>query len=179
MADSNYVIDIAAEFASGEQTIDRLDALSARLTGTGRKSSDFQDAILRLATQLDVLKASTAGAESALADASARYAGLEKDAISASKALERAKISGVIPDDVAARAEATARAVEDYTSTVARLEDKVRGARGEQEKLEKVQQALHKIGVRNEEQAAVSLRDFGRMHLAVSQLPGPLGRLGG
>jgi hypothetical protein len=110
MADSQFVIDIAAQMPSGPATIAELEQLSAGLTGAGRRSDDFQSAIKRLSTELDTAKAASAAANAMLAEGSDQYRILEREALRASKALEAAQMRG--PELAAAAGQAQKAAAE-------------------------------------------------------------------
>ena len=90
MADSEYIIEIASQLSGVDAASAELDALAAKLDGSGAKSAAFDDAIKMLTRDLDAAKAATAAANAALSDGRTEYAQLERAAINAANAAERA-----------------------------------------------------------------------------------------
>ena len=90
MADSEYIIEIASQLSGVDAASAELDALAAKLDGSGAKSAAFDDAIKMLARDLDAAKAATAAANAALSDGRTEYAQLERAAVNAANAAERA-----------------------------------------------------------------------------------------
>jgi len=90
MADSEYIIEIASQLSGVDAASAELDALAAKLDGSGAKSAAFDDAIKMLTRDLDAAKAATAAANAALSDGRTEYAQLERAAVNAANAAERA-----------------------------------------------------------------------------------------
>lgn len=113
MSDVQYAIDIATEMPSGEVTLSQLDDLTAKLVGGGKSSDVFQQAIQQSAAALDAARAAAKLTASALAEAETEYSRLERAAVQASKAAEKAaaRNGGIVPDDMAAAALAASNAV--------------------------------------------------------------------
>ena len=90
MADSEYIIEIASQLSGVDAASAELDALAAKLDGSGAKSAAFDDAIKMLTRDLDAAKAATAAANATLSDGRTEYAQLERAAVNAANAAERA-----------------------------------------------------------------------------------------
>src|SRR5690606_23727304 len=76
--------------------------------GAGRKSDEFQAAMQLVSSQLDAAKVAAAAANSALAQGQDHYQQLERDAVRAGKALEKASAQGPVLEAGAAKARAAA-----------------------------------------------------------------------
>lgn len=124
MADTQYAIEIAAAMPAGEVTISQLEQLGAQLTGADKNATRFADQISKVTASLDAAKAASAAANAALATGNQRFAELERAALGAAKAAERAalKNGGVVPFEISARAAETAMAVDHYGDTLRALE---------------------------------------------------------
>lgn len=179
MADSQYIIEIATSMPDGASTIAELDDLTAKLTGAGKRSDDFQRAVKRLTTDLDAAKVASAGAAAALAAGNDQYKILERDAIRAGRAVETANSKGrVSPGLVQQALDARAR-LDAYAGSLKKLEDASVAATGKQDKLAKVLANVNKIGAHADARAAALNMKYEKLGAAVSRLPGPLGRIGG
>jgi hypothetical protein len=121
VAEAQFVLDIAAQLTGEDATVAKLNELAAELSGAGKGAAAFQDAIRVASDALTSAKAASAAAAVALAEGNAEYALLEKAALQAAKAAERAalKNKGVVPDDLQAKADAAANAVNAYARKVA------------------------------------------------------------
>lgn len=181
MADASYIIDIAASLPDGATTIAELDALTESLTGAGRRGEDFQEAIKRISDQLVGAQAAAESANAALAAGSVEYATLEREALRASKAVERAaaKGKGAVPPELVQQARAAHEALDSYGVSLEHLEKTAAKANGEQKKLAGVLGNVNKIAARVDDRNAKSIEKYGRLQQLVSQLPGPFSRLGG
>jgi hypothetical protein len=178
MADSQYIIEISAEM-TGTETISELDALTATLTGAGKKSDDFQRAVKRLTSDLDAARVASAASTAALAAGNDQYKILERDAIRAGKAVEKAQGKGLF-DARAIRSAHEARAALDaYSTTLKGLEGNAAAATAKQDKLARVLGNVNKIGGHADARAMALNQKYEKMQAAVSRLPGPLGRIGG
>jgi len=89
MADASFVIDIASQVRGVSATTSELDSLAGQLSANGAKAAMFDDALARLSGELESASAATTASNAALADGSAKYARLEKDAVGAAQAVER------------------------------------------------------------------------------------------
>lgn len=178
MSDASWILDIAANMPGGQQTIAELDALTESLTGAGRKSDAYQQAIKQLSDQLDVARAASAAANDALAEGNAQYTQLERDAVRAAKALERANNKNVVPVALKEQADAAQAALQAYGSTLAGLEKDAMKAAGGTATLEKQLGNVEKIGKRVDDRNKIASQQYGKLARAVAFLPGPLGRIG-
>lgn len=175
MADSEYIIEIAAQLPDGPTTIAELDRLTATLTGAGRRSDDFQAAMKRLGNDLDVAKTAAKAANDALALGSDNYRVLERDALKASKAVERAAAKGVVPDEIAKQAKAADIALAQYGFQLAALEKASKGADTEQARLAGHLDKVRKVAQHVDERNAKSIEKYGRLGQAAGLIPGPIG----
>lgn len=175
MADSQYVIDIAAQLPDGPTTIAELDRLTASLTGAGRRSDDFQAAMKRLGDDLARAKSAADTANAALASGSDQYRVLERDALRASKAVERAAGKGAVPTEIAKQAKAADLALAQYGFQLAQLETASKGANGEQARLASHLDKVRKVAQHVDERNAKSIEKYGRLGQAAGLIPGPLG----
>ncbi len=119
---AQYVVDIAANLAGGKNAIVELDALSDKLIGSGAGAEDFAAAIADVAKKLTGAEAASIAANTALSAGEQRYKDLEKAAIAAGKAEEKAAKLGVVSPDVAAAAVAATNAVNEQARALAQLE---------------------------------------------------------
>lgn len=109
MADANWILDISASLdGQSQHTLAELDALTESLVGAGKRSDEFQAAMKLVSSQLDAAKVAAASANAALAEGQGHYAQLERDAVRAGKALERAALQGPELEAGAAKARAAA-----------------------------------------------------------------------
>ena len=91
MADSvQYAIELAARLSGGDATASQLDAVADKLNGAGRDAGFFEDALTQVASKLDAARTASAAANAALGEGEATYAQLERAAVKAAKAAERA-----------------------------------------------------------------------------------------
>jgi hypothetical protein len=179
VADAQYIIDIAAEMPNGTATIAELEALSSKLTGAGTRSDSFQNAIKRLSSELDGAKAAADAANAALAQGSSEYSILEREAVRAGKALEKAQAGKHVPLDVYRQAQQANAALSAYEGKLKGLEAASKSAGGEQAKLAGALEKVRKLAAHVDQRNAALNQRYEKMGQVVSFLPGPLGRLGG
>ncbi len=178
MADSEWVLNIAAEMPDGAATIAELDAMTDRLVGATKRSDDFQAAVKSVTVALDAAKMASSQAAAALAQGSEQYRLLERDAIRTSKALENAQAKGRFDPRAALAAHDASTALTAYTSTLKRLEDASAAANGEQARLAKQLANVTKLGAHADARNAALSQRFEKLGVAVGRLPGPLGMVG-
>lgn len=117
MADAAWILDISASLdGQSQHTLAELDALTESLIGAGKRSDEFQAAMKLVSSELDAAKVAAASANAALAQGSEHYQQLEKDAVRAAKALEKASAQG--PDLEAGAVKARA-AADEYRAMLA------------------------------------------------------------
>lgn len=133
---AQYIIDVASQVDGADKTLDELDAISAKLTGTARGATTFDAALVKLSNSLTAAGSASKAANAALAEAETQYSALEKAALQAAKAEEKAAALGVVPPDIAAKAAAAASAVNAYSKTLKGLEDAAAKAKTEETALE-------------------------------------------
>lgn len=175
MADQQYVIDISANL-TGTESLDQLDRLTEALTGAGKKGDAFQAAMRAVSGQLDAAKTSAAAANAALAEGQAHYSQLEREALRAAKALEKAAVKGAVPDGVAANAKAADAALAAYTGKLRGLEAASASATAEQAKYEKQLRNVEKVAGHVDARNAEAIKRYSKLAEASAVLPGPLGR---
>lgn len=131
-ADAQYIVDVASQMSGAQQTLAQLDAITANLTGASRGAVAFDSALVKLSNGLDAARASSQAANSALLEGESQYSALERAALQAAKAEEKAALSGVVPPDVAAKAAAATQAVNQYAATLRSLETAAAGAKAQE-----------------------------------------------
>lgn len=89
MADSSYVIEVAAQVSGAAASTAELDSLSSSLSGSGVNAAHFDDAISRLTADLNVAKAATTAANAELGAGKSQYKQLEVAAEKAAKQVEK------------------------------------------------------------------------------------------
>ncbi len=171
MADADYVIQIAAQMPDGLATIEQLDKITASLTGAGKRGADFQTAMASVSTQLDAATRASVAANASLAEGSDHYRTLERDAVKASKALERANGKGFVPLDVQRQAQTTNAALQAYTPTLKALEDKALGATTAQAKLAQQLANVRKVADHVDARNGASMQKYERLSQAAGLLP--------
>jgi hypothetical protein len=174
-----FVIPIEAPFPDGDATVAQLEALSATLTGAGKRSDDFQSAIKRISSGLDVAKASSDSANAALKDGAEQYRVLEREAIRSAKALERSQVAGKFDPRAARSAAEASAALGTYGDKLAVLEKNAAAATAGQGRLSNALKAAEKAAAGVDAKQAGNLQKLEKLQAAVSRLPGPLGVLGG
>jgi len=180
MAQAEYAIDIAARMTGAEATTSELDALTADLMGAGKGAEFFQAAIQRVAGDLDASKAATIAANEALAAGQSEYRLLEKAALQAAKAAEKAalKNGGVIPDDLKTKLDATNGQVEAYARTLKGLETNVTDATAKEKKLGETLSNVKKLSGHVDKSFTGQAESLSKLQSGLSAIGGPLGRLG-
>lgn len=173
-----FAIGIAAAMPEGDATIAQLDALSERLTGAGKNADFFKDALSRVGNQLDAAKAASVAANSALAAGQQEYRELERAALQAAKSAEKAALTGVIPPDVAARASATAAAVNAYAGKLDVLEREAAQAAAQQARLATVMGNVQRLQGHVNARFTAGSESLAKLRGGLGQVGGPLGALG-
>lgn len=178
-ADAQWVLDIAANLPDGAATIAELDRLTERLTGAGQRSDGFQAALKRLSSELDLAKAASEKANQALAAGNDQYKILEREALRASKALERANQKNVVPIELAREAQRANAALKAYEATLRPFEAEAAKAAAAQSKLASSLDKVKKLGAHVDARNAALNQKYEKLGQVVGMLPGPLGRFGG
>jgi len=179
-ASAQYAIDIAARMTGGEYTSAQLDSLTANLAGSGKGAAHFQDAIQQIGDKLLAAKASVEGANGALAVASTEYGNLQRAALQAAKAAERAalKNAGVVPDALAAKASEASGALSAQASVLKTLEANADKAAAEEASLVNTMGNLRKMGAHVDKSLTGNAERAAKLQGALGQLGGPVGVLG-
>jgi hypothetical protein len=176
-ADAQYVIDIAATMGGGETTLAQLDELTSQLMGAGKNAEFFQQAIVKVSADLDAARAAAESANDALAQGKSEYATLERAALQAAKAAEKAglKNAGVVPHELAARAAETAMAVDHYALKLGELEASATGADKQQAHLTQTLANVKKMSGHVDKSIAGQAESFEKLASGLGVIPGPLG----
>jgi hypothetical protein len=177
-ADAQFAINIAAAMPAGEATVAQLDALTSELMGAGKGAEHFTTALARVSTSLDSAKAASVAANASLADGKAGYAQLERAALQASKAAEKAALKGVVPPDVAAKAAQASSAVNQYAGVLATLERRAKSAAAEETHLASTLGNVKKLAGHVDKTLAGNAERLSKLQGSLSAVGGPLGRLG-
>lgn len=177
-SNAQYVIDIAAQMTGGEKTLAELDTLTADLTGAGKGAEHFQQAIAEVSTALDVARLASEAANVALAKGEDEYATLERAALQAAKAAEKAALKGVIPPDVAKSAADASAAVTDYAKTLEGLEREAKKATREEEQLGKTLSNVRQLSAHTDKSFAAQAESLSKLRGGLNSIPGPAGKLG-
>lgn len=177
-SEAQYVIDIAARMPEGEQTIAELDEITAKLTGAGRGASHFQAAIAQASNALSAAKAAAAAANTSLAEAEGRYSELERAAVQAAKAQEKAARLGVVPPNIAREAAQAQAAVDSFALELAQLEKAARAANAEEARFAQTLTNVKKISGHVDKSLAAQAEALGKVQGGLGAIGGPLGSLG-
>lgn len=147
MADSSYIIDVAASMPDAGVTTAQLDELSASLISAGADAEALDQAALHVGQQLRAAAAAVTEANAALAEGNARYSELETAALRAAKAAERAalKNGGVVPADLQAQLHGAVSALEQEAHALARLEQEAQAAAKAEAHLGQTQANIKKL----------------------------------
>lgn len=178
MADSTWILDIAAEMPDGAATISELDQMIAKLSGATRRSDDFQAALKRVTADLDAAKAVSASAAAALAQGSEQYKILERDAIRTAKALDNAQAKGRFDPRAARSAHEAQVALDAYTGTLRGLEQAAAAAQGKHDGFARTLANIDKLGKHADARNQALAQRYEKLNAVVGRLPGPLGQIG-
>lgn len=107
---------------AGEKTIAQLDELTRQLLASGAGADALHDAVATASNALASARDITAATNAALAEGNAEFARLERAAVQAAKAQEKAAQLGVVPPDVAASLSAATADLEAHTTKLRGLE---------------------------------------------------------
>lgn len=180
MADVSFAIDIAAQMPEGEATLTQLDALTAKLMGGGKNADHFQRAIQQVSNQLGAAKAAAEAANATLEAGNAEYRQLERAALQASKAAEKAGRSnaGAIPPELAAKAAQASLALEHHAGALAQLEARAKSADAAEAQLGRTLDNVKKLNAHANTSLAQQSERLGKLRGAIGNVGGPLGALG-
>jgi hypothetical protein len=183
VADATYIIDVAASF-KGEQTLAQTDALNAKLVSAGASAADFQTAVVSLSRSVAAAAATSAAANTALAEGNAQYKLLEQSANQAAKAVEKAAAGskGVVDlkeyrAAVNASKQASA-ALDAHVLSIAKLEAAAKKAAAEEQHFGNALSNTRKLAAAAEATANLHERTLKKTAGALNGLGGPLGKVG-
>jgi hypothetical protein len=145
VATEAYIIDLAANFDGADATSAQLDALSQSLIDAGADAQQLEAATIGVAAQLRAAGDATREANAALAEGNARYTELERAAIKASKAAEKAALSGKLTPELAQNAHDAIAALNAETSSLKGLEASAAAAAKAEAKLSNTHKNLTKL----------------------------------
>ncbi len=149
MAATAYVIDVATNMPDAGMTTSQLDELSQSLIDAGASAETLEAATMQVAAQLKAAKDATTAANAALAEGNTRYGELERAALNAAKAAERAALNGKLDPTMARTAHEAARALEQEATALKRLEGEAAAAARAEAKLAATQGNLAKLSRSN------------------------------
>jgi hypothetical protein len=180
MSPAEYAIEIAARMTGAEQTSAKLDELTAGLRNAGKGASHFQEAIVKVSADLDVARAASLAANTALADGTAEYKTLERAAAQAGKSLDNAakKAGGVVPSDLKAKADAASAALSAQASALRGLEAAAEQATAKETALAKTLGNVRTLSAHTDKSLSEQAERMSQLRGAVGSLGGPLGTLG-
>lgn len=178
MATAAYTIDIAANMPSGEPTIAQLDALTSGLMGGGKGADFFSQAISKVSDQLTGAKAASAAANASLSEGQAKFAELERAAVQAAKAEEKAALSGKLDPTLARSAFQAKAALDAYGLTLKSLEVNADAASSKEAQLAKTLGNVQKLSGHVDKSLGASAESTEKLRGALASVPGPVGKLG-
>jgi len=111
MADSAYIIDVASDMPEAGTTTAQLEALSAGLIAAGHSAESLEAATIATNQSLIAAKGATVAANAALAEGNVRYSELERAALNAARAAEKAALSGKLDPGMSKSAHEAAAAL--------------------------------------------------------------------
>jgi hypothetical protein len=166
---------------AGEATVAQLDALSVKLTASGKGADFFQQAIIKTSKALDVSKAASLAANTALSEGTTEYKRLERAALQASKAAERAAVKnqGVVPEDFATKALAASTALDKHARTLKAVEKEATRAEKAEKKLGRTLGNVRKLSGNVDASFARQADKLTKLQSSIGSIGGPLGALGG
>jgi len=126
VADTEYLIDIAARMSAGDATISQLAQLEQKLSSSGASVATLEAALAQANGALAKTGDAATQANAELTASQAKYSQLEKAADSTAKALEKAGAAtkGAVPIDLQQKASAAAAALQAEAAAL----DKARSA---------------------------------------------------
>lgn len=180
MADSQFVIDVAAAMPAGEATVAQLDKLTEKLMGGGRGAEQFSNAIAKVSASLDAARVASTAANASLAAGESEYARLERAALEAAKAAEKAALKNgmVVPPDALARWQQAEAAVNAYAGTLRKLEGDAAKATAGEKDLARQLENVKKLGAHVDKSLRSDAEALEKLRGALAQSGGAAGRLG-
>jgi predicted nucleic acid-binding Zn-ribbon protein len=165
---------------SGEATIAELDRLTSGLMGAGKNADFFQQAIKQVSADLAAATAASESANAALAAGQAEYANLERAALQAAKAAEKAAQRGNGDEmlEMATKAMQAESALNEYTETLRRLEKDASGAAKSEEELGQTLANVKKLSGHVNTSLGAQAESLEKLGGAMGAVGGPLGQLG-
>lgn len=178
MATAQYVVDIAANMASGDKTIAQLDELTRQLSGGGKNADFFSQAIVKVSADLASAKAASAAANASLAEGNIKFAELERAAVQAAKAEEKASLAGKLDPSISRSAFQAKAALDGYGLTLKSLEVNAAAASTKEEQLAKTLGNVKQLSGHVDKSLAGSAESTEKLRGALASVPGPAGKLG-
>lgn len=178
MATATYAIDIAANMPNGDKTIGDLDEITKQLLAGGKGADFFNQAITQVANQLTVADAAATLANASLAEGQRTFDQLEKAAVKAAVAEEKAALAGRLDPSVARSAFEARAALEAYSSELKNLEANADAANAEEKKLAQTHANLKQLSGHVDKSLAGQAESTEKLRGALSSVPGPVGKLG-
>lgn len=178
MATAQYAIDVAANMSGGDQTNARLDALTVTLSASGKGADFFSEALTKVSDELTSAKAASVAANDALAEGEAQYATLERAALQASKAEEKAALAGKLDPTLSRTVHEATAALEAHAQKLRVLERDAEQADAAEKKLGQTFDNLKKLSGHVDKSFAAQAESLGKVQGALGTVGGPVGALG-
>jgi hypothetical protein len=177
VADAQYAIDIAANMPGGAQTLSELDELTQGLLGGGKNADVFQEAMKRVGDELSQASAAAVAANAALAAGEDEYSRLERAALQASKAAEKAgqANAGAVPPELAAAASAATSALAEHTDKLRGLEAEAQSANEAEAKLSATQANLQTLNGHVNKSLAEGAESYEKLRFGLQAVGGQAG----
>ena len=181
MSDAQYAIDVAAKMVGGDHTLDQLDQLTAKLMGGGKDAEFFQSAMQRVGAELTSAASAAEAANAALDEGADEYRKLERAALQAAKAAEKAGLrnAGVVPDDLAAKASAAGAALAGQAEKLRALEGAAKAADAEEKRLAATQKNLETLNGHVNKSLGQQGEKFEKLRFGLGAAGGSVGQFAG
>ena len=181
MADAaQYLIEVSAQAAGVDTTVAQLDTLARGLSGIGKDAAVFQDALSRVTSQLGAAREASSVASADLSEGASAYGKLERAALQASKAAEKAALRnlGVVPPELQAKATAAAAALDVQAAAMVGLESRSKAAAAAEKQLVGELEGVKRLGAHVNKIMSKSSEELSKIQSGISMVGGPVGRLG-
>jgi len=178
MATAQYIVDIAANMPGGDKAIADLDELTRQLLGGGKGADYFSQALVKVSDDLTAAKAASVAANAVLAEGNAKFAELEKAAVKAAIAEEKASLAGKLDPSISRSAFQAKAALEAYGLTLKSLEQNAAAANVKEDELAKTLGNVKQLSAHVDKSIGGQAESTEKLRGALSSVPGPVGKLG-
>lgn len=177
MATAPYVIDIATRM-NADPTIAQLDEVSSQLMAGGKNADFFSSALAKVSDDLDAAKAASVAAVASLKEGEQTFAQLEKAAVKAAVAEEKAALAGKLSPEIARAAFQSKAAVDAYALTLKSLEQNAAAATAREDELTGTFNNVKKLSSQVNASLAGQAETTEKLRGSLASVPGPVGKLG-